>query len=184
MLTAFFCNIFCRVERASRRCRLLTSDSKDLAVSIKREVNRTTRSRDSHLKFSRSVQRPTMAYFNLDCNMMMMMMKKKKMAADRHLGSGPTRNRSIRSNVPENHTLESNTNSIGATVIVIWNFRDAKFHDVITEWHTLSVRITLTCHIGEHFVKVLAYSNKNCQGRSILKNCGHTHKRTNPQAYM
>jgi len=45
-----------------------------------------------------------------------------KMAAGHHLGFGPTGSRSIRSTVPENPTVGSNTKSIGRPVAEIWPF--------------------------------------------------------------
>ena len=45
-----------------------------------------------------------------------------KMAASRHLGFGATGSRSIRSTVPENPALGSNTKSIGRSVAEIWPF--------------------------------------------------------------
>ena len=40
----------------------------------------------------------------------------------RHLGFGETESRSIRSAVPENPTIGSNTKSIGQSVAEIWPF--------------------------------------------------------------
>jgi len=44
------------------------------------------------------------------------------MAAGRHLGFDPNGNGAVRSAVPENHTLEPNTKSIGLRVAELWPF--------------------------------------------------------------
>jgi len=49
-------------------------------------------------------------------------LKYSKIAASRHLGFGETGNSAIRSAVPENPTLGSNTKSIGRPVPEIWLF--------------------------------------------------------------
>ena len=48
------------------------------------------------------------------------------MAASRHLGFGITRSSSIRSAVPENPSLGSNTKSIGRPVPEIWHLKFSK----------------------------------------------------------
>ena len=64
------------------------------------------------------------------------------MATSRHLGFGPTGSRSIRSDVPENITIGSNTKSIGQPVPEIWPFeiiQDGGPCDVINDVIKVSV---------------------------------------------
>jgi len=93
---------------------------------------------------------------------------------DRHLGFGETGSGSIRSAVPENPTVGSNTKSIGRSVAEIWPLK-------MLTWMTSlmtsegpdqkSVKKNYFPQAGDHCVKKSAQSDKNWRRRSILKKC-------------
>jgi len=83
---------------------------------------------------------------------------------DRHLGFGETESRSIRSAVPENPTIGSNTKSIGRSVAEIWPFETLT---LMTSLMTSqgpdqkSVKKNYFPQAGDHRVKKSAQSDKN-----------------------
>ena len=93
----------------------------------------------------------------------------------RHLGFGvvgPFGSRSIRSAVLENPTLLPNAKSIGRSVAEIWPFETLNLMtSLITSQgpDPLSVRTTYFLQVGDHRVKISAYSDNNCRRSSILK---------------
>jgi len=101
-------------------------------------------------------------------------LKFSKMAASRHLGFGPTESRSIRSAVPENPTIGSNTKSIGRSVAEIWPFETLT---LMTSLMTSqgpgqkSEKKNYFPQVGDHRVKKSAQLDKNWRRRSILKKC-------------
>jgi len=89
-----------------------------------------------------------------------------------NLAFGTTGSRSIRSAVPKNPTLGSNTKSIGRSFAEIWPFETLT---LMTSLMTSqgqdqkSVKKNYFPQVGDHCVKISAQSDKNWRRRSIFK---------------
>ena len=95
----------------------------------------------------------------------------------RHLEFGETGSRSVRSAVPENPTIGSNTKSIGRSVAEIWPFETLNLMTSLmtSQGPDKFVKKNYFPQLGDHRVKISAQLNKNWRRRSILKKkCGQT----------